>query len=329
MTNSFLQEEWTEKTEQIHMVIFVVSLVFLVVVMILVRMGKHMSNKWNDCEDAVIQGDVVKDRITLIDNYIHAKQKCEEQSFFTRLCSSENANAFESAKYTLEYHGLRDAFLQKDLPTIHHGVSQLEAKRTKEKLTEEFNFGEYLNSCMGMTLSEIVEINWLTWLQLWVVFIPFWIVSDQCDTPKPAIFAFIGMPYFLALTCKIIRNKLSNMREQLIPEFMSRATSIVEGNGNMSPAELEAAVSSSLACCRTEPLHRSFLTSLRMIDNLPLPFVEGNGWMSHMHALLVGSHMCWISCTCSPSPPLPTSHDYPCAACAATKTILFIVHGLG
>ena len=38
-----IPKEWTEKTEQIHMVIFVVSLVFLTVVMILVKMGKRMA----------------------------------------------------------------------------------------------------------------------------------------------------------------------------------------------------------------------------------------------------------------------------------------------
>jgi hypothetical protein len=223
------------------MVIFVVSLVFLVVVMILVRMGKRMSEKWNACEDAII--DPVHDRIMLIDEYMHAKQMWQKQSFLSKLCSNESWRIYDHARYTLEYHGLRDGFLQPDLPTLHHGVSAIEAKRTKEKLTQEFNFGEYLNSCMGMTLSEIVEINWLTWLQLWAVFIPFWIVSDQSETPKPAIFAFFGMPYLLAFGLAFIRRKLSHMRAQLLPEFMKKATDIVENNKS-TPGEMEAAVRS-------------------------------------------------------------------------------------
>jgi hypothetical protein len=75
-----IPKEWTEKTEQIHIVIFVVSLVFLSSVMILVRFGKTMATAWREAEDCVI--DPIHDRIGLVDDYLYAKDKAKNSMGF-------------------------------------------------------------------------------------------------------------------------------------------------------------------------------------------------------------------------------------------------------
>jgi len=237
-----IPKEWTEKTEQIHMVIFVVSLVFLTAVMILVRMGKTMAKYWRDAEDVII--DPVHDRISLLDEYLFRKEKAKDhQGIFGMF--SDKVKAYHNAQFQLEYHGIRDAFLRPDIPTVHHGVSPHEAKRIEKQLLKDFNLADYLNSCMAEALTEIVEIQATTWFSLYLIFLPFWVILDRFETPHVAIYAFLGLPYLMLVALIVIKRKLRFVRSQLVPSFMYEAARIVEGAGAEghyeNPTELESA----------------------------------------------------------------------------------------
>jgi hypothetical protein len=167
--------------------------------------------------------DAVVGRIEIIDKSVAAKARYDESSW--SWFSPKLRKDYQSAKPLLDYHGLRDAFLNTNIPTLRHDCSHHEAKQGSNQLTGDFNCADYLANSMSKTLTELVEIGASTWFTLWLIFLPFWLImevlnnldsDEHKDGTKVVIYVVSLFPYVLLSIMWFVIQKLLSIKDEMV-----------------------------------------------------------------------------------------------------------------
>jgi hypothetical protein len=212
--------------EKVHMIVFVVAIIFLLFVWAMVVFAVKTQKMWRRFE-VHAAGAAVDGKVAMIDQYAAAMLRLNE-SWWTRW-SPWRQQALYEMRLQLEFHGLRDAFLNKNIPTIRPGIPDHECISLSKKLVPQFDFSEYLSKILVRSIEGIVGVRTSTWLILWILFAPLYLVQDILDhsteaTDQEGTKIMIGIvvcivPYALLSALLKILLKIRSIHRQLIPLF--------------------------------------------------------------------------------------------------------------
>ena len=172
------ENEITELGEAVHMVLFLIMVIFLCQAVLMAQMGERILNKWRTWEQRKIES-------FSPEAIVEVKRLCNcsflELSFISGLRDHTR----------ILLHALtRDRFI------AVHGLNPA-----------DFEFASYLGIALGKTLAEIVEVPVKTWLQLEVILLIFWQVDNVMDRSMRFVF-WVCMGYTILIASYLTHAKL-------------------------------------------------------------------------------------------------------------------------
>jgi Ca2+-binding EF-hand superfamily protein len=163
-----------ELCEIVHMVLFLVMLLFMGTVVALIQFGNEIAENWKSWEDDILDDDA------LARDYNEIKDK--------RMCQYQEPMGYQR----IAYAAIRQHFL-------------LDLK--DEDIRAQFDFSGYLIPLLGRTLAEIVEIPISTWVALEFLMLGGWYLQmNLTDHQQVALLVTIG--YALPIGMRLIHNKI-------------------------------------------------------------------------------------------------------------------------
>jgi hypothetical protein len=184
------EEMLKELIEQVHMLLFIVMVIFLSMVISLLKFASNISKTWKEWEELSLMDH--RDIVIASAREMHTNRNTK--TTYQRISSNiVNNTFFTSSNDSIEarhfYICMRlhfaTAMEQKEIAEKDaSGDKQKKATAPQaggnnvdlDKVRESFDFSEYLCIIQGKVLSEIVEVSWQTWAFLGVVFLLAWIV---------------------------------------------------------------------------------------------------------------------------------------------------------
>ena len=194
-----------EETETVHMILFLVMMIFLSSIVLLIRIGTSKVKRWRYLED-----------VALTTNLLDLKHKClleftkyAEAGFFDRYYQRKSLH---DADEKLRYAALRTGFII----TANANVP----KGSDHEITPDFDFAEYVGHELNDVLIEMAEIKPSNWFYLWIVFMIF-LCIDLIDLATGErsmllVYSTIGGAYISCFLLALIRNKLESIERDLI-----------------------------------------------------------------------------------------------------------------
>lgn len=202
--------ELAEIVETVHMMLFLVMVVFMGEVMLLLRMGNATEKAWNKAEEiSQRQDDHDECATALYLQRVHDAGSNVGGSFvphaFKQTWPFSLLDPACDARVAFEYHLLRSQF-----------VTPPEFSVTKS-LIPDFKFSHYLSMRLGETLGEVVELPPIVWIILEGFFLAFWACSHvTADTME---YGFVGFGYLLLAAMGFMSQHVDNVFYQLLPKI--------------------------------------------------------------------------------------------------------------
>jgi Ca2+-binding EF-hand superfamily protein len=163
-----------ELCETVHMVLFLVMLIFMGTVVALIQFGNKIAEDWKTWEDDILDDE------TLAKEYNLIKDK--------RLCQYQEPEGYQR----IAYAAIRQHFL------LDIG---------DENIRKQFDFSGYLVPLLGKTLAEVVEIPISTWCLLEALMVVGWQLQMNLGNYEQ-VAVLITMGYGLPIFMRIIHNKM-------------------------------------------------------------------------------------------------------------------------
>ena len=196
-----------EEIETVHMVLFLVMMIFLSSVVLLVKISTQKTKRWRLLEDVSLTTPLLKMKHQTLAVY----QEYREAGLWDRWFSV--GRKLRDADERLRYAALRQGFIytcNKNLPDPN----------SEHRLTSDFDFHEYVAHELNHLLIEMAEIPPSNWVYLWVVFLGF-LSLDLIDLHVGAdgmlvVYGAIAMAYFGVFLLITIRSKMERTERALI-----------------------------------------------------------------------------------------------------------------
>ncbi|KAH8066319.1 hypothetical protein JL722_754 [Aureococcus anophagefferens] len=226
------ENEITELGEAVHMVLFLIMVIFLAQAVLMAQMGERILSTWKTWEQRKIESFSPK---AIVD-----AKSLSHASFFELIFI---AGLPEHTRILL--HALcRDRFIMAHRlnPADFEFASYLGiALGRAAKESEIPNFGGSYLSCfplaLGKTLAEIVEVPVKTWLQLEVVLLVFWQMDNVMDRSMRFVFwVFIG--YSLLFVTFAVHAKIRQILLEHTAPLLTRAEARGGGAGLLKATKL-------------------------------------------------------------------------------------------
>jgi hypothetical protein len=188
-----------ELCESVHMVLFLVMLIFMATVVGLIQVGNTIASDWKHWESDILE------ELSLAREYNAIKSKPQ--------CSYKEPLAYQK----IAYAALRKHFLR-DLPN---------------DIADGFDFSGYLIPLLGETISEVVEIPVSTWVTLEVFIFVVWQLKMILNEYEMTCF-IIAVGYALPFFMRCIQFKLRAIKADVLlaTKSLIKATAIEESSGN-------------------------------------------------------------------------------------------------
>ena len=202
------ENEITELGEAVHMVLFLIMVIFLAQAVLMAQMGERILSTWKTWEQRKIESFSPK---AIVD-----AKSLSHASFFELIFI---AGLPEHTRILL--HALcRDRFI------MAHRLNPA-----------DFEFASYLGIALGKTLAEIVEVPVKTWLQLEVVLLVFWQMDNVMDRSMRFVFwVFIG--YSLLFVTFAVHAKIRQILLEHTAPLLTRAEARGGGAGLLKATKL-------------------------------------------------------------------------------------------
>jgi hypothetical protein len=214
-----LENPLIEITENAHMTLFFVMMLFLIIVVTNLSIGRHQLRFWRQCEDYCVINSIDQLRTLEVIALKNTKKTCWHwcpfmcRSVPTRTinswcCNHFCCNAMVLKKHTvawerLRYAGTRIAFIKSN---------NERAKDDDHRLDPHFDMKEYLSQQMTEKLTETIEIKITNWLAIYFIFMLFVCATyvlrlNSVDEKKLNILlagcSIVGMWMSFALICYV------------------------------------------------------------------------------------------------------------------------------
>lgn len=195
----FEEKIWlTEQLEIIHVLLFIVFVVYVMEVFLIMHAATRASNKWHDTETFVTANPKV-----VIEDY---ERLCSLK--LSAPLSSNDSELWADRKYQMEYLCLRWRFINVPM------------RIGSPILDENFQFYSYLNVKLRELCIEIVELHPMTWFGLEMLFLAFFGFTYYGATVRLCMFAVLalGLPCVAFLMMK----KLVDIQAHLLIQIDSK-----------------------------------------------------------------------------------------------------------
>eukprot|EP00051_Salpingoeca_urceolata_P020875 m.318565 g.318565 ORF g.318565 m.318565 type:complete len:725 (+) comp19699_c0_seq4:10384-12558(+) len=224
------EDALTELIEDVHMVVFLVAIIFLIEVVLLVKLSSISEKHWKILEeDATSSGSLLK----------AAKHYGHQLAHSSRFSHWWPWSSVSAARCELQYLALREEFVMQR--NLHHAAPLSEQDvQVSKQITPQFDFSEYLCILLGETLTSMVEVTPRTWLLLWLTFLTAWATVNYSTLGVAClVVGIIGYGAIFGLTLMCLR--LGWIRDMLTPPGPERYASAVarQLRGAGSPAATE------------------------------------------------------------------------------------------
>jgi hypothetical protein len=124
--------------------------------------------------------------------------------------------AASKTRQAYEFAAIRQRFVSR--PTSEFEDPDLDASDTKEVISKEFDFADYLTARFAWVGAEIVEVTARSWMLLWFIIVIGWSCTfthgSNVDT-----WLYIAMFYFMCLTAIPIVNRMYWLYSMVIPMY--------------------------------------------------------------------------------------------------------------
>ena len=214
-----------EETETVHMVLFLVMMIFLASVVLLVKISDKKTKHWRYLEDVALTTPLLKlkhDASKLYDEY-------RAGTWWNRFWTLKHKMKVADEK--LRYAALREGFIY----TCNKNVPD---PKSEHRLSTDFDFHEYVSHELNGLLIEMAEIPPANWLYLWIIFMIFLAVDLIDETFEfngmLVVYCSIGAAYVGAFVMLLIRNKIQNVESNLIHHEHVLDEKITRGVSRMS-----------------------------------------------------------------------------------------------
>lgn len=177
LSENLFEEDETllELFEFVHYFLFLIMVFFVGFVLLLVKEASQMEHEWRQmdkaCKDPLYMGKLVDEQDNDIssggagrNNILLPSKSWLEYLYKSSLllfCSNNkksSSSAFQ--KDLLLFHGLRQEFL---LERASDDSPYFPPAADNHRVDQNFQFGRYLNVCLGHTLGNVVEVYPITW----------------------------------------------------------------------------------------------------------------------------------------------------------------------
>jgi len=189
-------KELTEMFENVHMMLFLVMILFIFQVLKLVMEGGKIEKYWHKMQaDGWNMADLKGKYKDILQDLRHHPL----EPFF-----DPRRETFHTYKNLLEFNSLREEFI---------GTSKDDHDR--EKLPHDFDFAKYLSMSMGEILAEMVELPLWTWLGLELIALCFYGIQTVCP-PVVLMWVWIAFGASQSLLMHAMLHKIEAIRLQLM-----------------------------------------------------------------------------------------------------------------
>jgi len=217
------KETLAELFEDVHMVVFLVMVLFLLNAFCLLKMGRATQKRWHEA-NLLCQGEnkqrVISD---YADKLRDGKPIPEELDF--RLSFMALRERFIEAREREERKrsAAIDAQKEKDACKAAAGSKTDETPKKKPRVAKkadfvphDFDLAHYFGKRMGETSGEIIEVPVATWFCLELFLIVLWALQLPLDSFQFSML-FIGVGYLMMFMAYMIDSHLKTVLGQLIP----------------------------------------------------------------------------------------------------------------
>jgi Ca2+-binding EF-hand superfamily protein len=221
-----------EETETVHMILFLVMMIFLSSIVLLIRIGTNKVKRWRYLEDVALTTDLLDLKHKCLQEF----QKYTEAGFCEKL---RLRSKLHNADEILRYAALRTGFIITANANVPVG--------SEHSLTADYDFAEYVGHELNDVLIEMAEIKPGNWFYLWVVFMGFLCIDliDLASGEKSMLLVYstIGGAYASCFVLAMIRNKMESIEralihhDHLLDEHEPHKTLIVNSSGNNGDVE--------------------------------------------------------------------------------------------
>ena len=148
-------DELAELGETVHMVLFLVMVIYLGQAIGLVSLGHYVQIQWREWETQPIE--------RLPKSVVGFSERIAKHNYAVNLCYNHLPTAYR----ILVYKATRDHFVEQQITA--------QAGDDAAAKTAAFDFSNYLSVCLGHTIAELVEIPIFTWLFFELLLIFVWV----------------------------------------------------------------------------------------------------------------------------------------------------------
>ncbi|KAL6076688.1 hypothetical protein QOT17_002810 [Balamuthia mandrillaris] len=189
------EDELNEIVEQVHLMLFIVFVLFLGQTILLLILAHSVEKNWRAAEKEVKDPETIDTVIRHFQDMVVYKQHNKVPLWDFR-------RKFRRIQHRMEYLTLRENF-------IHPSDS------TQQKLDPDFDYSEYLSILVGHTIGDLVKIHPFTWGALECLFFIFFFASAADEKVQAGLFIIYGWSILLVLW--LISRKLEQIRKWLLP----------------------------------------------------------------------------------------------------------------
>lgn len=194
--------------EDVHMVLFLVMILFLFNAFCLLTMGGRIASRWK------------RANVRAMDE---REELVEEYASYIR----NGSTVPEDVEFAMAFLGLRDRFVRNGRPNLEdveeEKLSPRKMAKAKKKrimkaheVPHDFELNEYFSMIMGKKAGEIIEVPISTWAILEVVLLCMWFIKLPC-TPFQFSIIFIFVGYLIMLLSFMVDRHLRSILDELIP----------------------------------------------------------------------------------------------------------------
>jgi len=209
----FEEDKLDDMTENVHMLLFFVMVIFIIFVYLMVLLGKTLGKNWKKYED------MCRRPKHYAQEYIHAKESLKRRGFFHSLIPVM-FDPQQELPQLMRFMGMRSAFINPRDPT--HRI-----------LPHDFDFSLYLSLLLGELLGEIVEITPIIWVGLETFLLMLWGLTFLDNGVFDIIWIVVG--WVLMIISFIVFKSLKNIRHLVTPSVKNVTFAGPEGSVNAGP----------------------------------------------------------------------------------------------
>jgi Ca2+-binding EF-hand superfamily protein len=199
------RERVPEMFETLHMMLFLVMIIFIIEVMILLYFGRRIQASWATIENISHEPEKLQEVLEVWDT--SGEGCCSANSLPS--CEAEDPWDGSKLEFTLDYLSLRAEFVD---------------AREGYALGNDYDFADYLAHVMGKTLSTIVTVTVTEWLLLLLIMAGFYALSVTVEmSAKDISIGFSMLMYVLAFCLLALKTKLEWIVKQLVSRNKGRA----------------------------------------------------------------------------------------------------------